>query len=351
MSVQPCNETSLSGSCSHSCFHPSLPAMDGPVVASRQRMADAETTLLSDECAAATSHKKYREQQCEQTAAKKEQGNQAFKNGDMSAAIEAYSEAIEMDFSAGDDDKATATLYANRAAAYMRVADSGQDVEFRRRAWTLAGQDCHRSLQRDPHAVKVLLRCALACEKLGNLEMAFECVARALLEQPINSAARDAATRLRNDYEQLSCEVDVSDASKSTAQGSYSTLQPQLQPLTASARTAKYIRQRRDNRVERGQEKMAQAYAEVMALLSIPEVKASESTSQELAKLDHDRLEYYSRIRKMQDTDVVYYGELSELPKESELAREQQREIAEERVKELRAKLGIKQSTLPGVSR
>ena len=109
----------------HSCFHrillhfASLPALDGPIVASRQRMADAETTLPSDEYAAATSHKKYREQQCEQTAAKKEQGNQAFKNGDMSAAIEAYSEAIELDFSAGDDDKVTAILYANRAAAYI----------------------------------------------------------------------------------------------------------------------------------------------------------------------------------------------------------------------------------------
>ena len=285
------------------------------------------------------------EEQRKEVMKKKEQGNEAFKSGRVPAAIKAYSEAIELDFHCGNDEKLTAVLYSNRAAAHLKQAEK-RDGSGREWSWAEAERDCRRSLQRDPHAVKVLLRCALACEKLAQPSDAFELLARALLVEPANSTARESVTRLRAEYvpaesvpaegvqdEQVE-QVDLSDADVANESGAA----PPAHPLTVSSRTAKYIRSRRDNRVERGNEKQAQAYTEAMALLGIAEEKPAELSAEQQQELENDRLEYYVRMTKAHNTDIVRHNQPGELSRESERAREWQRKNAEEKVKELQRK-------------
>lgn len=88
----------------------------------------------------------------------KEQGNEAFKKGDWTAAVEAYTKAIKC----GDQHKQLATFYKNRAAAHLKLEKFEQVV-----------RDCDKSLKLEPNEPKSLYRRAQANEQLGRFEEAY----------------------------------------------------------------------------------------------------------------------------------------------------------------------------------
>ena len=164
----------------------------------------------------------------------KDDGNKAFKAGHIAKAVEHYSEALQMDRQCGNDDKVTAVLYGNRAAAYLKQAEVGHDS-----AWEDAERDCRRALERAPSA-KIYVRCARALsEGLGRPMDAFVCLAEALALEPTNSVVREAVAKLREEHADL------------------------VAPEAVLTR----LRRRQAQRLERSQEKEAAAYGDAVALL------------------------------------------------------------------------------------
>lgn len=88
----------------------------------------------------------------------KDQGNEKFKNGDWSGAIEAYTKAIECD----EKHKQLATFYKNRAAAYLKLEQFEKVIK-----------DCDKSLELEPNDPKALFRRAQAKDGLGRYEDAY----------------------------------------------------------------------------------------------------------------------------------------------------------------------------------
>jgi tetratricopeptide (TPR) repeat protein len=215
-----------------------MPPVDDSVGRYRQKMSDIESTLYHDEANLAAQREAQRDEQRREVVALKEDGNAKFKEGKLAEAVRLYTLALETDFLVGNDDKLTAVLYSNRAAARLRQAEIGFDDE-----WELAERDCRRSLERDP-TVKCHMRCARALsEGLGRPDDAFECLAEALVLEPANSAVRDALAALR---------AASADAER----------------LTASATTLERLRRRGALKEERGHAKLATAYADAVALLT-----------------------------------------------------------------------------------
>jgi hypothetical protein len=167
-----------------------MPPVDDSVGRYRQRMADIERTMAFDEKVGEAKREEQREEQRQQAATRKRDGDAAYRASDIPRALALYSEAIELDFAVGNDEQFTAVrpcprprprsprtdvspltsapatllpqvLYANRSAARAREAEAGR-VE----AWAEVEHDCRRALQRHETA-KCWLRCARACEKLG----------------------------------------------------------------------------------------------------------------------------------------------------------------------------------------
>jgi DnaJ homolog subfamily C member 7 len=91
-------------------------------------------------------------------AALKEQGNEQVKAGCNADAVETYTRALTID---DENDNFNKTLYANRAAACMRL-----------KRWEQALADCDRALAIDPAYVKVTVRRADVLVKLGKYEQA-----------------------------------------------------------------------------------------------------------------------------------------------------------------------------------
>ena len=83
----------------------------------------------------------------------KEDGNKAFKSGDMDAAIACYTKAIEA-LPRKDHPKAS-TFYSNRAACYKNLSDFKSVV-----------RDCTASLEVDPNNWKARLRRGCAAFQL-----------------------------------------------------------------------------------------------------------------------------------------------------------------------------------------
>eukprot|EP01138_Halocafeteria_seosinensis_P013512 gb/GECG01013800.1/.p1 GENE.gb/GECG01013800.1/~~gb/GECG01013800.1/.p1 ORF type:complete len:571 (+),score=117.18 gb/GECG01013800.1/:1-1713(+) len=109
----------------------------------------------------------------------KQSGNDAFKNGRANEAIEKYTEALGLD---RENDAYNTALYANRAAAYMKL-----------RKYKEAADDCTECLNRDENYFKARLRRAKCLYYLGE-------------EENLELAVRDleAAKRSANDRETLS---------------------------------------------------------------------------------------------------------------------------------------------------
>ena len=195
--------------------------------------------MANDDDRLARGRAKQRAEQQEEVIALKEDGNIAFKAGQAGRAVRFYTDAIELDFTFGDDESVTAVLYANRAAAYLLQADAGWDE-----ALEDAERDCRRALERNPTA-KVWVRCAKACERLQRVEAAFECLAEALLLEPANTAVRQALAALRAGHAAAA-----------------------ERPLAATEHTMARLRKRAAARRERGAQKQAIAYDEAIALLT-----------------------------------------------------------------------------------
>ena len=129
----------------------------------------------------------------------KADGNAAFKKGDIAAAVDFYSQAIDMDRQCGDDDEKTAVLYTNRAAAYLRQAEVGFDD-----AWEKVERDCRRAIERHPTA-KAYMRCARALtEGLDRHGDALCCLAEALVLEPRSTAVQEAVGNLRVEHTEMS---------------------------------------------------------------------------------------------------------------------------------------------------
>lgn len=89
----------------------------------------------------------------------KERGNDAFKMGDWTNAVEEYTKAIKY----GKEHKQLATFYKNRAAAYLKLEK-----------YELAARDCDKSLELEPNEPKALFRRSQAREELGRFEEAYK---------------------------------------------------------------------------------------------------------------------------------------------------------------------------------
>ncbi|KAG0471637.1 hypothetical protein HPP92_016183, partial [Vanilla planifolia] len=109
----------------------------------------------------------------------KEKGNAAFKGKQWNKAVNFYTEAIKLNDS-------NATLYSNRAAAYLELGCFQQ-----------AEADCSQAIFLDKKNVKAYLRRGTAREMLLSYKEAFEDFKHALVLEPQNKVARCAEKRLK----------------------------------------------------------------------------------------------------------------------------------------------------------
>jgi len=94
--------------------------------------------------------------------AKKNEGNNFFKEKKYAEAIHKYSEAIEL-------DKSDVTFFSNRSACYAALE-----------RWQEAAEDGRQCVMTDKNFVKGYFRAALGYQKLGNLDGALDYVKRGL---------------------------------------------------------------------------------------------------------------------------------------------------------------------------
>ncbi|KAG7279954.1 hypothetical protein CRUP_025206 [Coryphaenoides rupestris] len=93
----------------------------------------------------------------------KNEGNHLFKNGQFGVALEKYTLAINGCADAGvDSPEDLGILHSNRAACYLKDGNSADCI-----------QDCTRSLELQPYALKPLLRRAMAYETLERYRKAY----------------------------------------------------------------------------------------------------------------------------------------------------------------------------------
>lgn len=96
----------------------------------------------------------------------KDEGNAKFQAGDMDAALQAYTQALAI---TPPSRSTSAKLYSNRASTHARLSKFNEAIE-----------DCTLALQFDPNWVKVLVKRAEYCQKLGNYEQAIADLENAL---------------------------------------------------------------------------------------------------------------------------------------------------------------------------
>jgi stress-induced-phosphoprotein 1 len=101
--------------------------------------------------------------------AKKNEGNNYFKNKQYEQAIQKYTEAIEL-------DPNDVTFYSNRSACYAALS-----------RWQEAADDGRQCIITDKSFVKGYFRAALALQNLGNLDGALDAVKRGLGIEPSNA--------------------------------------------------------------------------------------------------------------------------------------------------------------------
>ena len=115
--------------------------------------------------------------------AEKEKGNEFFKAGDLAAALECYTEAIELCPSYVEE---RAVFFANRAVVHRKFG-SAADVEA----------DCTAALALQPNHVKALLRRAQAREELEKMQEALDDMKKVVEIDPSVAEARRAVPRLQ----------------------------------------------------------------------------------------------------------------------------------------------------------
>jgi len=126
----------------------------------------------------------------------KQKGNDAFKSGDYSKAIQYYTEGIEQD---PKNRNVVSTLYANRAAAYMK-AKKFQD----------ALSDCNKAIELNDQYAKAYLRRGEIKMELGDYDGATIDFQQANQLDPslgahkrIRDANKEAKKAARKDYYQI----------------------------------------------------------------------------------------------------------------------------------------------------
>ncbi|KAF5833987.1 hypothetical protein DUNSADRAFT_9513 [Dunaliella salina] len=124
------------------------------------------------------SHPPIRNSEPQTSEAWRTRGNDLFKAGQHAYAKECYSRSIAL-------DPASATAYANRAMAELRLME-----------WPQAEEDCSHALKLEPNHVKALHRRGTARRRLGNTFGAAQDFEHALRMEPGNASLakeRDAA--------------------------------------------------------------------------------------------------------------------------------------------------------------
>lgn len=112
------------------------------------------------------------------------EGNDVFKEGDWTKAIEMYTEALSIAEYADSEEICVPTgllekLYANRAAAYLNIVPGLYDQAL---------EDCEKALHLNEGNYKALYRKAKALKELGRHQEAYEAVAKCSLAVPQDSS-------------------------------------------------------------------------------------------------------------------------------------------------------------------
>jgi stress-induced-phosphoprotein 1 len=115
----------------------------------------------------------------------KEKGNEHFKNGKWTDAIEEYSESLKR-------DPTNYRVYSNRAACYTKLMD-----------WTRGMEDCDKCLAIDPLFVKVYIRKAKIQHFLKHYHKALETCEKGLALDPKNSELLQARQQTTNSINQV----------------------------------------------------------------------------------------------------------------------------------------------------
>mmetsp|Transcript_13814 Transcript_13814/g.37338 ORF Transcript_13814/g.37338 Transcript_13814/m.37338 type:complete len:341 (+) Transcript_13814:39-1061(+) len=149
----------------------------GPPAESKVFAGDRSRAQAQAQSAAGMSKPQIRELSPAEAA--KEDGNAAFKRGDLPSALAAYTLALER-------DPAMVVAANNRALVNIRMKRFGD-----------AESDCNMVLQHEPNNVKALLRRASAREGLGDPGAAAADFTRALQLEPGNKEAAAALDRLK----------------------------------------------------------------------------------------------------------------------------------------------------------
>ncbi|KAK4288564.1 hypothetical protein Pmani_038411 [Petrolisthes manimaculis] len=111
----------------------------------------------------------------------KEEGNEAYKNGDLDTAIVKYTEALQI----SKQERDQAVLYKNRAAVHLKREDYDKTIK-----------DCTDCLELTPKDPKALFRRAQAYEALNQQEKAYTDARTLQVVDPKNSEVQHMLTRL-----------------------------------------------------------------------------------------------------------------------------------------------------------
>lgn len=121
------------------------------------------------------------------------EGNALFKAGKYKEAAECYSRAMAscvdevMCGSVVTTDEQKASIFANRAACWLKLNDHAQTIS-----------DCNAAIELKPLYVSAMLRRATALEATGETARACDDLRHALVIEPANSRATKALERLQS---------------------------------------------------------------------------------------------------------------------------------------------------------
>lgn len=121
----------------------------------------------------------------EEAVAFKETGNECYKSGDVSGALDAYTKAMDLVEAAGNDDQLLAVLLKNRAAVFLKEEDYQAVID-----------DCTRALELVPNEPKALFRRCQAHEALGQVDSAYTDAREVHRVDPKNPAIEPVLVRL-----------------------------------------------------------------------------------------------------------------------------------------------------------